>query len=188
MQPDDSENFSTQDFSIQNLSAWNRLEWLSRILHWERILLLIVITAILGMIGSLFWPEPQATVVLKPFPVGNVREHLETQENSIVSAPLESTIEEPPGEDPSQSVQAHRQRKSSTHASYRKKPDHPPITNLNTAKPQQLQLLPGIGPKMAERILEYRKINRGFQTIEQIMDVKGIGQKKFAKMKSFLKV
>jgi comEA protein len=182
MQPDDSENFSTP-----NLLSENWPEWLNRILHWERILLLLVITAILGMIGSLFWPEPQAIVVLKPHPVGNVREHMKTQENSVVSAP-ESNIEESTGEVPPQSTQTHRQRKSQTHAHYQKKPIHPPITNLNTAKPQQLQLLPGIGPKMAERIIEYRKTNRGFQTIEQVMDVKGIGEKKFAKMKSFLKV
>ena len=187
MQPNDSENFSAQDFSTPNLLAGNRPEWLSRVLHWECILLLLVIIAILGMIGSLFWPEPQAIVVLKPYPVGNAREHIETQENSIVSAP-ESNIEESTGEDPPQSTQTHHQRKSQTHAHYQKKPIHPPITNLNTAKPQQLQLLPGIGPKMAERIMEYRKTNRGFQTIEQVMDVKGIGEKKFAKMKAFLKV
>jgi len=182
MQADNSENFSTP-----NLLVWNRPKWLNRILHWERILLLLVITAILGMVGSLFCPEPQATVVMKPYPAGNLREHMETQENSIVSAP-ESNIEAPMGEDPPQSTQTHRQRKSQMHAHYQKKPVHPSITNLNTAKPQQLQLLPGIGPKMAERIMEYRKTNRGFQTIEQVMDVKGIGEKKFAKMKAFLKV
>ena len=62
------------------------------------------------------------------------------------------------------------------------------MTNLNTAKLLQLQLLPGIGPKMAERVIQYRQAHGGFQSVEQIMDVKGIGPKKFEKMKPFLKV
>lgn len=58
--------------------------------------------------------------------------------------------------------------------------------NLNTATAEQLQSLPGIGPVSAKSILEYRekvgKINR----IEEIINVKGIGEKKFLKIKDRL--
>ena len=55
--------------------------------------------------------------------------------------------------------------------------------NLNTATVDQLQDLPGIGRATAERIVEYRQKNGGFQKVEQLMNVKGIGEKSFLKIK-----
>src|SRR5687767_9017422 len=55
--------------------------------------------------------------------------------------------------------------------------------NLNTATVDQLVTLPGIGQKTAERILEYRTKNGGFKKIEELMNVKGIGEKGFLKLK-----
>ena len=55
--------------------------------------------------------------------------------------------------------------------------------NLNTATIDQLTTLPGIGQKTAERILEYRAKNGGFKKIEELMNVKGIGEKSFLKLK-----
>jgi competence ComEA-like helix-hairpin-helix protein len=45
------------------------------------------------------------------------------------------------------------------------------LINLNTATPAQLDTLPGIGPKVAGRIVEYRQKNGGFKKIEELMNV-----------------
>ena len=47
--------------------------------------------------------------------------------------------------------------------------------NINTCTKQQLETLPGIGPVLAERIIEFRDENGGFKTIEDITKVSGIG-------------
>ena len=59
--------------------------------------------------------------------------------------------------------------------------------NINTASVAELELLPGIGPAIAQRIVDYRK-EHPFKERNQIMRVKGIGQKTFAKIKDFLSV
>lgn len=58
--------------------------------------------------------------------------------------------------------------------------------NINTADESELDKLPGIGPAMAKRIIEYRQTNGNFQTIEDIKNVSGIGEAKFNKMQDKL--
>jgi competence protein ComEA len=60
--------------------------------------------------------------------------------------------------------------------------------NINTAPAAQLEELPGIGAKTAARIVEYRQKNGGFKKIEELMNVRGIGEKLFLRMKSQLTV
>ena len=60
--------------------------------------------------------------------------------------------------------------------------------NLNTATQSQLEALPGIGAKAAERILEYRQKNGGFKKIEDLMNVKGVGEKSFLKLKPLITI
>ena len=55
--------------------------------------------------------------------------------------------------------------------------------NINTADSEELQKLYRIGPALAERIIEYRNSFGNFVTIEEIMEVKGIGEKTFEKIK-----
>lgn len=60
--------------------------------------------------------------------------------------------------------------------------------NLNTATAGQLESLPGIGPAMAKLIIEHRTKAGKFIRIEEIMNIKGIGEKKFQKIKDRLTV
>ena len=60
--------------------------------------------------------------------------------------------------------------------------------NLNTASKEELIALSGIGPAKAQAILDYRKANGGFKTVEELKDVKGIGAKRFEKLKGDLTV
>ena len=61
-------------------------------------------------------------------------------------------------------------------------PDFPPV-DLNTATAEELDTLPGIGESLAHRIIAYREANGPFGSIEEIMEVSGIGEAKFAELK-----
>ncbi len=62
------------------------------------------------------------------------------------------------------------------------------IININTAMAGDLTRLPGIGEVMAERIIDYRTKHGGFKSTEELMKVKGIGEKKFEKIKEHISV
>ena len=58
--------------------------------------------------------------------------------------------------------------------------------NINSSAAEELMLLPGIGKSMAERIIQYRQLHKGFKKTDELMEVKGIGEKKFEKMRNFV--
>jgi competence protein ComEA len=59
---------------------------------------------------------------------------------------------------------------------------------LNRADATQLQDLPGVGPVLAERIIAYREANGPFQTVEDLLEVPGIGEAKLAAMRDLISV
>jgi competence protein ComEA len=60
--------------------------------------------------------------------------------------------------------------------------------NLNTATIAQLQALPGVGAATAKLIVDHRQKNGGFKKIEELMNIKGIGEKSFLKLKPMVTV
>jgi len=62
------------------------------------------------------------------------------------------------------------------------------LVNINTADAGQLVNLPQIGPKMAQRILDFRKSNGNFKRVQDLMKVKGIGEKVFAKLQPLITI
>jgi competence protein ComEA len=67
-------------------------------------------------------------------------------------------------------------------------PSNSQLININTASSAELQSLPGIGPALAQRIIDYRETNGAFTTIEDIMDVSGIGPATFDRIKDLITV
>ena len=62
------------------------------------------------------------------------------------------------------------------------------IVNINTASAAEFEALPGIGAKTAARIVEYRQKNGPFKKVEELMNVRGLGEKNFLKLKAQLTV
>jgi competence protein ComEA len=60
--------------------------------------------------------------------------------------------------------------------------------NINTASASELEALPGVGPAMAARIVEFRAKNGGFKKLEDLMNVMGIGEKTFLKLKPLVTI
>ena len=64
----------------------------------------------------------------------------------------------------------------------------PDKVELNTADRMELEELPGIGPRTAERIIEYRTENGRFEKIEELMNVRGIGERTFLRLRDLVRV
>jgi competence protein ComEA len=60
--------------------------------------------------------------------------------------------------------------------------------NLNTATAADLEALPGVGAATAKLIIEHREKNGGFKKVEELMNIKGIGEKSFLKLKPMVTV
>jgi len=68
-----------------------------------------------------------------------------------------------------------------------KKPPAKPV-NINTATPEQLQTVPGIGPATAEKIIQMRRSYGAFKSVDDLRAIRGIGPKRLEKMRKYLTV
>jgi competence protein ComEA len=64
----------------------------------------------------------------------------------------------------------------------------PATIDLNKANSEQLQTIRGIGPSLARRIIQFRKENGSFKRVEDLLKVRGIGEKSLAKISPYLVV
>jgi comEA protein len=76
----------------------------------------------------------------------------------------------------------------STVAHYAPKPEPKGKININTAALDELTEIPGIGPVHAEKIIEYRNEHGSFKEISDLINVNGIGEKSFEKIKNYIRV
>jgi competence protein ComEA len=60
------------------------------------------------------------------------------------------------------------------------------LLDLNTATVEQLDALPGVGPVLAQRLVEYRTANGGFRSVDQLREVDGIGESRFQRLKALV--
>lgn len=62
------------------------------------------------------------------------------------------------------------------------------VVNINTATVDQMQLLPRIGPALAQRIVDFRKANGEFKSVDELVAVKGIGERSLDHLRPYLAV
>ena len=74
-----------------------------------------------------------------------------------------------------------------TCAMAKKKPPMKPV-NINTASSEELQHVPGIGPATAQKILQMRKAYGPFKSVDDLLAIRGLGEKRLDKMRKYLTV
>lgn len=96
----------------------------------------------------------------------------------VASAASLAAAQEAPKPQAAASAAAPTKKAASTHKATAQSP-----VNINTATAEELQTLPGIGPAVSRRILDYRQKNGSFKKAEDLMNVRGIGERSFLKLK-----
>ena len=159
------------------MSFWSKYwrEW-----SWQKSLLLKTSILVVAMGGVLLagWPQP------------HLRHHDRSRLSSVAhqSTATSST--------PSSAIQATGvptvdSLPLSGKDSERKGPqavDAPLLIDLNKSSRMELQTLPGIGMKLADRIVSYRSIHGAFQEVEELVHVSGIGKKRLRRLEPFVTV
>ncbi len=142
-------------------------QWLKA--RWDVVLITLLLTVIVGAVGYLLLPQPQLTMTLKPL------------ENTTFAASSSSPL-----------VSGSRSIITTAAPSLsppRRASEFSELTvNINTADVRELQKLPRIGPKLAQRIVSYRQKNGLFKTPQELTRVSGIGSKSIQNLLPVIKI
>jgi competence protein ComEA len=143
---------------------------------WQSILLKLgMFAATMGVVFWIGWTLPASFDRAQDF----TAESFEGSKAEIVSASGSTTVVSP-------SAVSLLSEQQSTPAALKR--SHRELLNLNRATEQELDALPGIGPQLAERIMEYRRSIGAFHSSEELRAVKGIGKKKYERIRSLVTV
>ena len=151
-------------------AVWQAGGFLRR--QWDVLVLGAVIAAILATLAYLMMPRPVVELVLETPPAPVAAEMITESVQAVhMTEPLAASA-----------------ARTAYPVPQKKMPPKPGSININTASAEQLQQLPGVGPVLARRIIEHRQVSGAFASIEAIDAVSGIGPKKFADMKAYLRI
>lgn len=144
----------------------SRADWTSGPAKWAAVGVLGA-ASIGGMAWSILGREPRARAVMVPAPV------------PVVSADASGP---PDAGEPSSTLVAPSRSSGQAPETVAR------VINLNTASGAELELLPGIGPALAARILEYRKEHGRFRSVDELDNVKGIGPRTLEKLRPLVTI
>ena len=104
----------------------------------------------------------------------------------LVTLPPQTTA--PPATTDSDAPKATTPKETTPKATKPKEPEVTFPVNINSATTRELEALPGIGEVIAQRIVDYRNTHGSFRSVDDLINVKGIGEKKLADLKPYATV
>lgn len=161
----------------------------------QRIVLFLIFSLLVGSFVKIYqiYIKPNELVQVDPGLIDALKERAEIINEAPVTTLEEETT--PTENDNTAILQASRSiRNRPVQTESRKRiPElqsdniaNPVLVNLNLAGSEELQTIPKIGPVLAQRIIDYREESGPFSRIEEIKQVKGVGEKTFQKIKPYL--